>query len=94
MSGIDKFPQVGQFYHTRRGKFEVLSIKRGMATIQWQDNMDKLEIEVDEIKKRLIPEQYSGDAQTYRPNDDEKIRFRKPIQKSIDEDDEPDEDEE
>ena len=87
MNQFDKFPKVGEYYYTRRGEFKVLSVKKGMVTIEWQDDRDKLEIEIEEIKKRLIDRQYSGDPDRYYEDRESKKRFRKPIYKSTDDDD-------
>jgi hypothetical protein len=87
MSGTNDFPRTGEYYHTRRGKFQVLAVKKGMVTIQWQDNWDKLTIEIDDIKSRLIPEQYSGDPDSYNSQGEDKHRIRRPIYEAEEDDD-------
>jgi hypothetical protein len=77
MRNSDAFPKVDQYYFTRRGKFKVLAIKGKMVTIEWQDNRDKLTIEISEIKKMLISEKYSGDPERFAQNDDKAIRYKK-----------------
>ncbi len=87
MNQFDDFPRVGEYYYTRRGEFKVLSVKKGVVTIEWQDDGDKLQIEVEEIRKRLIPSQYAGDSEKDYAGREEKKRFRKPIYKSLEDDD-------
>ena len=86
MNQLDGFPRVGEYYYTRRGEFKVLSVKRGMVTIEWQDDRDRLEIEIEEIRRRLIPGQYAGDPEDYSRRKEDKRRFRKPIYQSLDDD--------
>lgn len=87
MNQFADFPRIGKYYYTRRGEFKVLSIKNNMVTIEWQDNSDSLEIEIEEIRKSLILKQYSGDPDAYYPVEEDKRHFRKPIYKSYNDDD-------
>jgi hypothetical protein len=86
MRNTDAFPKMNQYYFTRRGRFKVLAIKGKTVTIEWQDNKDKLSIEISEIKKMLVPEKYSGDPELYRPSDDKPLGHKKLI--GTDEEDE------
>lgn len=76
MDNIKDFPHTGKFYFTRRGKFKVLAVKGNKVTIEWQDNRDKVTIETAEMRKVLIPEAYSGDAENYKPVNDVPYRIK------------------
>jgi hypothetical protein len=86
MDNIKDFPKVNKFYFTRRGKFKVLSIKGKMVTVEWQDNRQKVAIEIKDLKKRLIDEKYAGEPDSYVPQNDVTPRFMR----SSDDDDDTD----
>jgi len=75
MDNIKDFPKSNKFYFTRRGQFKVLSVKGKMVNIEWQDNKQKVTIEIADLKKRLIDEKYAGEPERYMPQDDVAPRF-------------------
>lgn len=88
MNNFKDFPQTGKYYFTRRGKFKVVTVKGDTVTIEWQDNRDKVTIEIKDIKKALIPEAYSGDPESYQPTADNPFRVKPKVDEQNDEDDE------